>query len=42
MPVKKSDARTPSFVASYGDEAVELDALNPKTLKLLVAQSLES
>jgi hypothetical protein len=42
MPVKRSDARTPSFVASYGDEAVELDALDPNTLKLLVAQSIAS
>jgi len=42
MPVKRSDARTPSFVASYGDEAVELDALDPNTLKLLVARSIAS
>ena len=41
MPVKKSDARTPSFVATYGDEAVELDALEPNVLKFLVAQSIE-
>ena len=40
MPVKKSDVRTPSFVASYGDEAVELDALDPYMLKLLVHQSV--
>jgi hypothetical protein len=40
MPVKRSDVRTPSFVASYGNEAVELDALDPNTLKLLVAQSI--
>jgi hypothetical protein len=42
MPVKRSDARSDSFVASYGDEAVELDALDPNTLKLLVAQSIAS
>jgi hypothetical protein len=42
MPVKKSDARTPSFLASYGGEAVELDALDPNTLKLLVARSIAS
>ena len=41
MPVKKSDARTPSFVAAYGDEAVELDALDPNVLKQLVAESIE-
>ena len=41
MPVKKSDARTPSFVATFGDEAVELDALDPNVLKQTVAQSIE-
>jgi len=41
MPVKKSDVRTPSFVAAYGDEAVELDALEPNVLKRLVAESIE-
>jgi len=40
MPVKKSDARAPSFVAAYGNEAVELDALEPNVLKLLVARSI--
>ncbi|MGD2142284.1 MAG: hypothetical protein PVH79_02245 [Candidatus Bathyarchaeota archaeon] len=42
MPVKKSDARSDSFVESYGDAAVELDALDPNTLKLMVAQSIAS
>jgi hypothetical protein len=41
MPVKKSDARTPSFVAEYGSEAVELDALDPKMLQHMVADSVE-
>lgn len=40
MPVKRSDARAPSFVAAYGNEAVELDALEPNVLKLLVHQSI--
>lgn len=40
MPVKKSDVRTAKFVATYGEEAVELDALDPKILKLLVHQSI--
>jgi len=40
MPVKKSDARAPSFVAAYGNEAVELDALEPNVLKLLVHRSI--
>ncbi len=41
MPVKKSDARTPSFIANFGEETVELDALDPNTLKLLVHRSVE-
>ena len=41
MPVKKSDARTPSFVANFGEETVELDALDPNVLKLLVHRSVE-
>lgn len=40
-PVKKSDARTPSFVANFGEETVELDALDPNMLKLLVHRSVE-
>ena len=42
MPVKKSDARTPSFVNSFGNESVELDALDPNVLKILVARSIAS
>ena len=42
MPVKRSDARSDSFLKSYGDLSVELDALDPNTLKLLVAQSIAS
>ncbi len=41
MPVKKSDVRAPSFVATYGNEAIELDALDPNVLKQLVAESIE-
>lgn len=41
MPVKKSDARTPRFVAAYGDEAVELDALEPNVFQRLVMMSIE-
>ncbi len=40
MPVKRSDARSESFLESYGDLSVELDALDPNTLKLMVAQSI--
>jgi hypothetical protein len=42
MPVKRSDARSDNFLASYGDQSVELDALDPNTLKLLVAQAIAS
>lgn len=42
MPVKRSDARSDGFLESYGDLSVELDALDPNTLKLLVAQSIAS
>jgi hypothetical protein len=42
MPVKRSDARSDSFLESYGDQSVELDALDPNTLKLMVAQSIAS
>lgn len=42
MPVKRSDARADNFLASYGNESVELDALDPRTLKLMVAQSIAS
>jgi len=40
MPVKRSDARSEGFLESYGDQSVELDALDPNTLKLMVAQSI--
>ncbi len=40
MPVKRSDARSEGFLESYGDLSVELDALDPNTLKLMVAQSI--
>jgi hypothetical protein len=40
MPVKKSDARAPSFVSNFGEETVELDALEPNVLKLLVHRSV--
>ena len=41
MPVKRSDARAPRFVAAYGDEAVELDALDPNELKRILAEAIE-
>ena len=42
MPVKRSDARSEGFMESYGDQSVELDALDPNTLKFMVAQSIAS
>lgn len=42
IPVKKSDARTPGFVSSFGDKAVELDALDPNILKLQVSRAISS
>ncbi len=42
MPVKRSDARSEGFLESYGDQSVELDALDPNTLKFMVAQSIAS
>jgi hypothetical protein len=42
IPVKKSDVRTPGFVSSFGDKAVELDALDPNVLKLLVSRAISS
>jgi hypothetical protein len=40
MPVKRSDARSEGFLESFGDQSVELDALDPNTLKFMVAQSI--
>jgi hypothetical protein len=41
MPVKRSDARAPRFVAAYGDEAVELDALDPNVLRRVITAAIE-
>jgi hypothetical protein len=42
MPVKVSDARSEGFLEAYGNKSVELDALDPNTLKFMVAQSIAS
>ena len=42
MPVKTSDARSEAFLEAYGNKSVELDALDPNTLKFMVAQSISS
>ena len=40
-PTKKSDSRTPGFIEKYGDVgSVELDAVDPRTLRALVRDEL--
>ena len=41
MPVKRSDARSDSFLAEHGDTSVELDALEPNIFQRMVAKSIE-
>jgi hypothetical protein len=40
MPVKRSDARAEGFMAEFGDQAVELDALDPNLLQKMVDKSI--
>ncbi len=42
MPVKRSDARSESFMAEHGDKSVELDALDPKLFQEIVEKSIRS
>ena len=39
-PAKSTDSRTPRFVAAYGDDTVELDALPPDVLQELLRQAI--
>lgn len=41
-PTKKADPRAKEYVASYGDECWELDALEPKKLQHIVKEAVES
>jgi len=41
LPAKTSDPRYASFVETHGDEAVELDAIDPKVLQDLIREALE-
>lgn len=41
MPAKKSDPRYDRFAQSYGDQAVELDALPPDELERIVSTAIE-
>ncbi|MBA7551438.1 hypothetical protein ES705_43978 [subsurface metagenome] len=42
MPAKTSDPRYDRFAASYGDNAVELDALPPDELERIVREAITS
>ncbi|MBA7532412.1 hypothetical protein ES705_24638 [subsurface metagenome] len=42
MPAKTADPRYDRFAASYGSEAVELDALPPDELERIVREAIES
>jgi hypothetical protein len=41
-PAKATDSRTPRFVAAYGDDTVELDALPPEVLRGLIRGVIEA
>ena len=41
MPAKKSDPRYERFAASYGDQAIELDALPPDELERIVSTAIK-
>lgn len=40
-PAKRSDARTEKFVARYGEDTVELDALRPDVLREMIRVAIE-
>lgn len=42
MPTKKSDSRSSQFVAEFGDQAVELDAIPPDVLRLMVTEAIDA
>lgn len=42
MPAKTSDPRYDNFAASYGEEAVELDALPPDELESIVRKAIDN
>lgn len=42
MPAKKSDPRFKAFAESYGDRAVELDALPPEELEKIIVEEIEN
>jgi hypothetical protein len=42
MMAKASDSRYEKFVAEYGEDVVELDALDPNVLMELIESSIQS
>ncbi len=42
MPVKRSDARSESFLAEYGNKSVELDALDPNLFQEIVEEAIRN
>jgi len=40
-PTKKADPRSPEYIAAYGDECWELDAIEPDELQRIVKESIE-
>jgi hypothetical protein len=41
-PTKKADPRARNYIARYGDECWELDALEPRTLQDIVREAVEA
>lgn len=41
-PVKPTDSRTPGFVAEYGEDVYELDAIEPDTLQELIRDTVDA
>ncbi len=41
-PTKLSDSRSPEYIAAYGEESWELDALSPKTIRDLIEHAVTS
>ncbi|MBS7610561.1 hypothetical protein KEJ19_08455 [Candidatus Bathyarchaeota archaeon] len=41
-PTKRADARSPKYIAQYGDECWELDAIPPNELRAIIKDSIEA
>lgn len=42
MPTKKTDVRSKKFIQKHGDLAVELDAIPPDRLRLIIAEAIDN